>query len=402
MRIVIINDAGVARGGATGLALLSARLFAAQGHDVTYLCGDTGDDGTLAGLGVTVLPMGGAGLLKRSRASALRDGLYDAAMRDKVAAAIRDIDTAQTVYHLHGWAQILSPSIFDALAPVAARTYVHAHDFFLACPNGSYFDFKAGQTCGRRPLSAACLTTNCDRRSYPQKLWRALRQAHIRKGAHGRSWAGILNLHPGMTEGLIRGGVDPATLITVRNPAERITTTRVEAETNRGLVFIGRTYTGKGAGLLCRAARIAGLPLRIVGAVDDRPDLVAAHPEVDFTGWVDRSEIAASISDRRILVMPSRFPEPFGLVAPEGALSGLPVAVSDVALLAGDVEAAGVGLAVDVTSPETLADGLRALHDRPDDEIRAMSLRGFAGAEGVTQTPEAWAEQLLDLYRAAV
>ncbi len=41
-RIVLINDASVARGGATGLAVLAAELLRARGHSVAFLSGDGG------------------------------------------------------------------------------------------------------------------------------------------------------------------------------------------------------------------------------------------------------------------------------------------------------------------------------------------------------------------------
>ncbi|WP_371154028.1 glycosyltransferase family 4 protein [Jannaschia sp. 2305UL9-9] len=403
MRIVIINDAGVARGGATGLALLSARLLRANGYAVTYICGDGGDDGALEAEGVEVIPLGGASLRSRGRLKVMRQGLYDQGVLDRVSRIIAETDTPRTVYHLHGWAQILSPSVIDALAPVAARTFIHAHDFFLACPNGAYFDFGSGTPCARTPLSAACLATACDKRSFAQKAWRAARQVRVRRVlGGGRNWAGILQLHEGMTDGLVRGGVPAQLLRTVRNPATALLSERIEAERNQRFVFLGRTEPGKGVGRLCKAARAAGVPLRIVGSVDERPDLVRDYPEVDFTGWVGKADMARVLRDCRALVMPSRFTEPFGLVAPEASLSGLPVAISSVALLARDISDAGLGVSIDVGSTDALAADLRRFAARPNDEIRAMSMAGFSGRNSVAQTPDAWIDQLLGLYHAAL
>jgi hypothetical protein len=38
-----------------------------------------------------------------------------------VAAWIAQHDTPRTVYHLHGWLQILSPAVLHAAAPVRDR-----------------------------------------------------------------------------------------------------------------------------------------------------------------------------------------------------------------------------------------------------------------------------------------
>lgn len=402
-RVVIINDAAVARGGATGLALLSAKLLRARGCAVTYICGDDGDDGALASAGIEVIALGGIPLTKRGKVRALREGLYDAAVRDRLAAIIKTTDTPETVYHLHGWAQILSPSVFDALAPVATRTFIHAHDFFLACPNGAYFDFSRAEMCKRVPLSAGCLVTSCDKRSFAQKMWRAARQTQVLRAALGRrSWAGILQLHDNMADGLIRGGVPADRLMTVRNPAERLLQTRVEAEKGTGLAFLGRTESGKGVAMLCAAARLAKVPLRVIGSIEKRPELARDFPEVEFTGWVAKNAMAAALSDRRALVMPSRFSEPFGLVAPEASLSGLPVLISRNALLSQDIAEAGLGVAVNVDTIEALAADLTKFSGQSDADIRAMSEAGFAGDRSVAQTPDAWADQLLGLYSAAL
>ncbi|PWJ22171.1 glycosyltransferase [Jannaschia seohaensis] len=400
--VVVINDASVARGGATGLALLSARMLRMRGHRVTYICGDGGDDGALAAQGVQVVALGGTALLKRGKFHAARRGLYDAAKRDGLARAIAEIDGPDTVYHLHGWAQILSPSVFDALAPVAAHTFLHAHDYFLACPNGAYFDYQRREECARVPMSASCLATNCDRRSRAQKTWRSMRQMQVRRGLAGRDWAGVLQIHPGMRDSLARGGLPEAAIRTVRNPVERWSETRIPAETNRRLAYVGRLEVGKGVALLCEAARRAGLPLRVIGSAENRKELTRAYPEVEFAGWTPRDEIAAAVADCRALVMPSRFAEPFGLVGAEASLSGLPVAISRAALLAPDVVAAGLGTAVDVSGPDSLARDLLAFMDRPDDEIEAMSRAGFAGEGLIAQTPGAWIDQLSGLYDAAL
>jgi glycosyltransferase involved in cell wall biosynthesis len=400
--VVILNDASVARGGATGLALLLARRLRMRGHPVTYIAGDDGDDGALEQMGVRLIAMDGAALLKRRRVEAAYRGLYDFAMRDRIARVVAEIDGPGTVYHLHGWSQILTPAIFDALAAVAGRTVVHAHDYFLACPNGSYYVFPKNEGCARVPLSGGCLTTGCDRRSHAHKLWRAARQVQVRRAFGGRRWAAVLQLHPGMTEGLVRGGVARDALHTVRNPVEPWTATRIRAEENRGLCYVGRLETGKGVALLCEAARRARLPLRVVGATDKRPDLPGTYPEVEFVGWVPRDGIAAAVRGCRALVMPSRFAEPFGLVAPEAIRSGLPVAVSDVALLARDIAGAGLGVAVDVSGPDALARGLRSLMDRPDSEIAAMSEAGFAGLGDVAQTPAAWTDEIAGIYDSAL
>ncbi len=58
------------------------------------------------------------------------------------------------------------------------------HEYFLFCPNGGFYNYQTQKACPLTPMSAQCLTTNCDSRSYPQKLWRVARQAIMQNVAH--------------------------------------------------------------------------------------------------------------------------------------------------------------------------------------------------------------------------
>ncbi len=52
--------------------------------------------------------------------------------------------------------------------------------------------------------------------------------------------------------------------------------------------------------------------------------------EIDFPGWVDRAHIEALLKNCDLLVVPSLWPEPFGLVGPEAGNYGVPVAAFNV------------------------------------------------------------------------
>ena len=402
-RIVIINDASRALGGATGLAMLSAREFRRAGHDVTYVCGDDGDAGDLIAAGVRVHAAGRGKLLARGRLDAATRGIHDGAMRDMLARLIASDDTPGTIYHVHGWAQILSPAIFTALAPVAARCFIHAHDMFLACPNGVYMDYRRNRVCNRTPLTAACLTTHCDKRSYLHKGWRVARQIALRRCLNRNlPWAGILAIHPAMVPRLARAGYPEALFEVLRNPAAPFTATRIRAEENTGLAYVGRLEPDKGALDLARAARRTGQIVTFIGEGSLRGVLERDFPEMPITGWQDRDAIGALIGGARALVMPSHHPEPFALVLPEASLSGLPLAVADTALMAQEIESAGLGVAFDVFDPASFDRALTVLRDLPGARLREMSQRGHAGDAGLAMSVEGWVTALLTLYESAL
>lgn len=402
MRVVIVNDASTARGGATGLALMQARLMRGRGLDVTYFAADTEPNAELAALGVTLINAGAEPLMKSTAMVAATRGLYNRDVRRLMSALIAQQDSAETVYHVHSWSKALSVSLFSALAPVAPRVFIHGHDFFLACPNGGFMDYRAMEPCTRTPLSRACLTTNCDKRSLAQKGWRVARSALLtRTLPKAAPWGGVMMIHPLMRRYFERAGYPAGLLSALRNPATALTGQRVRAESNTGLLFIGRIEAEKGIEDLIAAAEAAAMPLTVIGEGPLQAPLAAAHPKVRFTGWRERAAIAAEANQARALVMPSRYPEPFGLVAAEAALSGLPAVVSRPALLSAEIEAGGLGWACDTRDAAEFAALLGEIAAMPAADMEAMSRRARAGGTALCTTPEAWIDAILAAYAAA-
>lgn len=160
---------------------------------------------------------------------------------------------------------------------------------------------------------------------------------------------------------------------------------RPEIPRDRDLLFVGRLVSDKGADLLLQAlARLPGRRLTIVGDGPEAAALVWRAEEwkvadrVSFTGPKRGEELARLMSAHRILVVPSRWAEPFGIVALEGAASGCTVVASDGG---GLPEAVGPCGGVFVSGDaESLAHAIEAV-PRPDPAAVAAHLeRHRAGA----------------------
>lgn len=400
-RLVIINDRSVGRGGATGLAMLSAEKLAERGHEVVYLAADAGHNADLTSAGVTVLGAGGTALMKKGKVQALTQGLYNPSAVGFLRRWIAEEGRPDDVYHLHGWAQTFSPGVFRALRPVRNRLVVHAHDFFLACPNGGYWNYQKTEFCPFRPMSASCITSNCDKRSFPQKVWRlarhAVRQALFSFGQNGPQ---ILLIHPSMADYLARAGFSRDALVTVRNPVIPFCSEPVSASQNKSFVFVGRLDTEKGPDVAARAAAAANVPIMMIGEGPQAETIRNACPHAEMLGWRDRTQLPELLARARALIMPSRYPEPYGLVAVEALSSGIPVLISDTAFLAPEVEEAGAGLSFSVKHPDQLATILADLASE-DARIEAMAKNGLTAAGGMGNTLDAWLDQLTACYARA-
>ena len=395
-RIVVINDLSHPMGGASALAVDSAHRFALRGHRVAMLSGDVPDP-ALAAAGIAAIGLGQARLL--GRAGALLDGLWNRAAARMVRSWIAANDTPGTVYHLHGWSQILSPSVFAALAPVRERLVISAHDFFLACPNGAFTNFATGAPCPHTALSRACLATACDRRGHAHKAWRVVRHAVQRMAFKPHSAPPVLAIHAAMRPMLARAGIPPEVIHPLPNPVTPFSAVRIAAERHEDVLFVGRIEATKGADLALAAARRAGMPIRLVGDGADRARLTAEYPEARFTGRTPPEAIGALAASARVLVMPSRYPEPYGLVAMEAALAGLPVVLPPSALLAPDLVDAGAGIAVDPRDTSAFAAVLAGLA-KDDARVEAMSRAAFSATRHLALSPEEWIDRLLAHYAA--
>jgi glycosyltransferase involved in cell wall biosynthesis len=346
-----------------------------------------------------VVALGSRPLLDLPAKRALVEGVHNRAAAQLVTDFIARRDTSETIYHVHSWAQIFSPALLPALRPVAARTLLHAHDMFLACPNGVYMDYQKDLICTRVPNSLDCITTHCDKRSYAQKLWRVVRESRVHRALGTLDgWGGIVTIHPGMQPKLARAGYREARMFSVRNPAVPFSATRVRAEENRALLYVGRLEADKGLVEVAAAAARAAAPLIVVGDGPMRQELQARYPGIELAGWVEKSGLGAYAARARALVLPSRHPEPFGLVLAEAAASGLPVLASNTAEMAREVEAGGFGFAFDVFSPGDFDAAVARIMEMPADEIRAMSERGFAAGNALGNTPVGWIDALEAQY----
>jgi glycosyltransferase involved in cell wall biosynthesis len=392
-RVVQINDLSDPKGGASKLEVQAACDLAGRGHRVTFITGDAGNSPLLENAGVEIVALGQTRLLAGNRAKAMVTGLWNHAAYALVRDWIARNDAPGTCHHLHGWAEILSPAIFSAMDPVRERLVLSAHDFFLACPNGAFAWLKSGGVCPHDPLYRACLTTACDRDGAARKVWRSARQVVRRRAYRPRSSPPVLAIHAGMRSFLERAGTSGSAIITLLNPVEAYSQSRTAAERNREVLFVGRLEDTKGADLAAAAAALAGAELTIVCEGPLAPHIRELHPRARLVGRCGPEEIQRFARQARMLVMPSRYPEPFGLVAMEAAWSGLPVILAQTALLSDELVASGAGLAVDPRGTPGFAAAMRLILD--DDAIAcAMSQAAFTAIRTLALDPGTWIERL--------
>jgi glycosyltransferase involved in cell wall biosynthesis len=396
-RVIMIEDTAAISGGATMIAHQASLALAKAGLDVVYLAGGPANASVLDDAGIIVRGVGNAPLLARSIGDALVNGLYDADAARQVRGWITEFLTPDTVVHVHGYLQTLSPSIFNALTPARGQIVLHAHDFFYVCPTGSFFNFRTGEKCNLRPMSRACILSACDKRSRIQKFWRVERMRRVHDGVARLGNPPVIALHEGMTPILQLGGIAPDRIHIHRNPVTPWCDVRVRAEDNRAVLFAGRLAQEKGADLLARACAQVGAPLIIYGDGPLASVIPGIYPQAQLMGWGDRAALAQAAMQSRLMVLATRQIEAFGLAVFEAGLSGVPVLLSPLALVGPEVEAAGFGVRVNPERTGVLAETIAGLM-QDDDRVRALSKAGFAARDHLALSSDAYADGLRGLY----
>jgi glycosyltransferase involved in cell wall biosynthesis len=224
-------------------------------------------------------------------------------------------------------------------------TVLYAHNYVGTCASGEKCHaFPGSEPCDRQ-FGPACLALYFPRRCgglNPGTMWKMYQRAAERNLQLPR-YAAILVASAHMRREFARHGVEAERihLAPLPNPneAEQFhAPAKPSARSN--LLFLGRATRIKGAADLLKAIPLAekqmGRPLAVTVAGDGpqrkRLEDFASRNQLraEFTGWIRSSQKADIISKADLLVVPSLWPEPFGLVGIEAGTYGVPAVAYDV------------------------------------------------------------------------
>lgn len=372
MRVVTVSDFAHVNGGAASVAIAGAIGLARRGHGVSFFSAVGPVDPRLEQSGVTVLCTEQCEIAKDPRRiRAAVQGVWNSGASRAFVSHLRDLDSRDTVIHLHGWSKALSSSVARTAIDRGFKVVCTLHDYFCACPTGGFFDARTSSHCARTPLSVACITCNCDVHSYRHKLWRVVRQVAQQKvgGIPARIDAFIV------LSRLSRIVLQPylpktARLFELSNPVEIPLSVRVDVGSNRAFTLIGQLTLVKGGLLFAAAARHCGAQAVFVGDGPSAQEITAANPAATITGWVSQERVGDYLSKARALVFPSLWYEAQPLVVLEAAARGVPAIVSDGCAAAESVRDGMTGLLFKNGDAASLAAALRRLSD--DDLVRRL------------------------------
>ena len=257
---------------------------------------------------------------------------------------------ADAIRALHEWrphvlfAHGLQDAALEAEVLRVAPAVIVEHTYHGTCISSTKtMSWPAVSGCERR-FGAACLALYLPRRCgglNPVTMAR-LYGAQSRRLESLRGASAIVTLSAHMADEMLRHGIPRSRVHVVRpfvvHQSEASAYPGATSDACR-LLFIGRLEPLKGVGRLLAAleavARHLTRPVRlvIVGDGAERGKLEAEAKtlcekndrlDVRFAGWQDEQGKAELLSQTDALVVPSIWPEPFGLVGLEAAATGVP------------------------------------------------------------------------------
>ena len=216
---------------------------------------------------------------------------------------------------------------------------LYAHNYFGTCVSGRKCNsFPTVRPCARR-FGPGCLALYYPRRCgglNPLTMWKMYRrQTQINSRLPKYTKVLVASTH--MAREFQNHGLRPDQIDVVPLPAANGTLPDGAPTRNPEgrILFIGRLTDIKGGNNLVKALALAGqdgraLTLTVAG---DGPELArmqdlaaALGVSLRCTGWVGNAEKLELLREADLLVIPSLWPEPFGMVGVEAGCQGVPAA----------------------------------------------------------------------------
>lgn len=391
MKILLLNDMSTPLGGAEIYCLQLRKLLRRAGHEVRFLSSNVGAE-----------DLRQADIEFKSAKNRVANRLLQTYNPFAARALRQELDRFQPdVVHLHLFLNHLSPSV---LRPLRAVPTVHTeHTYQSICLTGQRM-LPNGAPCEDR-YGTACLSNRC----LPAPLWAV---DMLQRWILNRQQSAI-NLRLTVS----RHSQDLIGTYSAQTPLlQRCFSTRPVAKVPfpkapPTACYIGRLVAKKGVDRLINAfaaakANVPDARLLIAGTGPEDASLrrlaasLGLAEAVSFLGHVHNDDLDTVYRRAHFQVIPSLWPEPFGIVAQEAHSAGRPVIATHGGALAETVRDTETGYLVPPDDTEALANRLAKMLSDPD-RCRRMGARALA-YQAEAPTNETLLEQHLAYYVRAI
>ena len=328
--VVIINDFNYTQGGASKVAIDTARILKDSGINIIFFSAVNKKEDNIEGIDYISTNQNEA-LKEKNKLKGIINGIYNFKAKKILKKLLLTLDRKSTIIHIHGWTKALSCSIFDIVFKSKFKTILTLHDYFTACPNGGYFNYKKNEICNFKPLSWKCIKCNCDSRNYGFKLYRVLRQfvqnKIVKLNKNIRNVITISNFSEKILKETLNKNVNIKKIYNPIDIGEKKDI--IDITKNSYFLYVGRVSQEKGVDLFCEVITDLKLKGIVVGDGEQLEILKEKYQNIQFEGWKSKEEVREYMNKARCLIFPSRWYETAGLTVLEAQSIGLPSIVSN-------------------------------------------------------------------------
>lgn len=277
------------------------------------------------------------------------------------------------IVHVHNITTHLSPSVLAACRHAGAPVVMTVHDYALVSANYALWDGNAPLAAGKNAFLRIARSRFMKGSVLATGVAEAITRLHRAFGLIDRAVDRYVTLSQFVKDTMVAVGYD-ARKIAVIPPS--VETARTLHNIGTHALFIGRLEAYKGVETFIDAVRLCKrVPARIAGDGSLRATVrerVRDLRNVTYDGFLAGDALDAAFATARVVVVPSLWHEPFGLVALEAMARGIPVIVSDRGGLPEVVTGAGDsgthmigGVVVTAGDPAALAKAIQRFFDDP-------------------------------------
>jgi glycosyltransferase involved in cell wall biosynthesis len=214
------------------------------------------------------------------------------------------------------------------------------HDMHLCCPRGYGYFVLSGKICHHKAgwrcwLDAAFLVRNPH---HPRRFQLAGIGAKLREMRAHHALDAVLVGSRFMREKLLQNGFTPDRIHILHPIVPEAGLAAAPVPEEPRVLYVGSLLRGKGVDLLLEALHQVPCPFTasIVGvgkseaALKQQCARLGLEDRVKFAGWQENQRLGVLYQEAKVVAVPSRGPEAFGMVGIEAMRHGRPVVAFDV------------------------------------------------------------------------
>lgn len=310
------------------------------------------------------------------------------------------------VIHIHNIYTHLSPSVLAVAKRRKIPVVMTVHDYALMSANYSLWDESRMRSMDLNDIGIlATARTKFMKGSFLATLvLEMILKIHHAFKCYDSAIAQYTTYSNFVKEVMVRSGIDEKKISVLHAFAEPLMHSDVSIPVKAKepfVLFAGRLESYKGVHVLLESLRYlpSTIRVKIIGVGPDEQRLksmIGKDHRVEFLGFVPGAELWKLMAQAAMVVVPSIWNEPYGLVALEAMCQGTPIIVAKSGGLPEIVGESDAGIVVPAGDPRALARAIERVLDDPD-RAKVMGRAAYERARAIGN-PQEHLAKITEIY----